>query len=271
MTDTGVSRYARWSRLKRRGSARTVEDEEAEAPTKHTIRSPGQAAPVSTPTIDDMPDPATLPGGVLERNLVPPMAPLAGLEDDDLPYEAPPPEALALLTDGAADAEEEPDEQRELTPEEEEAIRGLPPIDTLTKDSDFTPFMAEKVPAFIRRQALNLLWRSDPAFAHLDGLDDYDDDFSLAKLVGKLISDSKNVSERREAGADDDRMAEEEEGVKAHNDDQERVDEDMDSAEKTDIATADGDDNKTNARLSGAVGTDADTDDTGEGEGEDEG
>ena len=59
--------------------------------------------------------------------------------------------------------------------------------------------------------------------------------------------------------------------MRADNDDQERVDEDMDSAEKTDVATADGDDNETNAPLSGAVGTDADTDDTGEGEDEDEG
>jgi len=80
--------------------------------------------------------------------------------------------------------------------------------------------MAEKVPAFIRRRALKLLWRSDPAFALIDGLDDYDEDFSLAKLVGKLISDSKNVSKRHEAGADDDRMVEEEESVGADGDDQ---------------------------------------------------
>ena len=54
----------------------------------------------------------------------------------------------------------------------------------------------------------------------------------------------------------------------AEGDDQERVDEDMDSAKTADIATAEGDDNETNAPLPGAVGTDANPDDTGEGEDE---
>ena len=282
-------RVSRWSRLKRKGGANPHEEAEAEAEAAAQIvsktASRGDGGPVAAthglevPGMELMPDPASLPGGKQSRNFAPAMRPLAEPDDNDLPYEAAPPEALALLDvqgdqeqqpgDGdSQDGVEEEADSRELTPEEEEVVRNLPPIETLTKDSDFTPFMAEKVPAFIRRRALKLLWRSDPAFALIDGLDDYDEDFSLAKLVGKLISDTKNVSKRHEAGADDDRMAEEEESVGAEGDDQERVDEDMDSAKTGDIATAEGDDNETNAPLPGAVGTDANPDDTGEGEDE---
>lgn len=56
-------------------------------------------------------------------------------------------------------------------------------IDTLDAQSDFTVFMHEKVPQAIRRRALRQLWASNPIFAHLDGLNDYDDDFTDAATV----------------------------------------------------------------------------------------
>lgn len=56
-------------------------------------------------------------------------------------------------------------------------------IDTLNADSDFSVFMHEKVPQAIRRRALRKLWLSDPIYAGLDGLNDYDEDFTDAALV----------------------------------------------------------------------------------------
>jgi Protein of unknown function (DUF3306) len=54
----------------------------------------------------------------------------------------------------------------------------LPPLDSLTKDSDFSVFMRPGVPESARSAALKKLWRSDPVFANLDGLIEYGDDFA---------------------------------------------------------------------------------------------
>jgi len=61
----------------------------------------------------------------------------------------------------------------------------LPEIDSLSADSDFTPFMKAGVPKEIRNRALRKLWRVNPAFGHLDGLNDYDGDFTDAATVVK--------------------------------------------------------------------------------------
>ncbi len=59
----------------------------------------------------------------------------------------------------------------------------LPAVESLEKDSDFSVFMHEKVPDALRRRALRRLWRVDPVFAHLDGMNDYDEDYTDAALV----------------------------------------------------------------------------------------
>jgi len=53
----------------------------------------------------------------------------------------------------------------------------LPPVESLTPESDFTPFMRGDVDPGLRRQALRTLFR-DPRFNVMDGLDVYIDDFS---------------------------------------------------------------------------------------------
>ncbi len=53
----------------------------------------------------------------------------------------------------------------------------LPPIESLTPDSDFTAFMQPKVDDGVRRQALKKLF-ADPHFNVMDGLDVYIDDYS---------------------------------------------------------------------------------------------
>ena len=53
----------------------------------------------------------------------------------------------------------------------------LPPVESLTPESDFTPFMKPEVDAGTRRQAMKALFR-DPQFNVMDGLDVYIDDYS---------------------------------------------------------------------------------------------
>ncbi len=63
--------------------------------------------------------------------------------------------------------------------DEEAAALDLPDIETLDKDSDYSVFMKEGVPEALKKLALRKLWRSDPVFAVLDGLNDYDEDFRI--------------------------------------------------------------------------------------------
>jgi hypothetical protein len=60
---------------------------------------------------------------------------------------------------------------------------GLPDPDSLVKGDDFKAFMRAGVPARLRSRALRRLWLSDPVLANLDGLNDYDQDFTDAATV----------------------------------------------------------------------------------------
>ncbi|MGH6926696.1 MAG: DUF3306 domain-containing protein [Dongiaceae bacterium] len=66
----------------------------------------------------------------------------------------------------------------DTTPAAADAAPDLPPIESLTRDSDFTIFMRDGVPDDLRNQALRKLWRSDPVFANLDGMLEYGEDYS---------------------------------------------------------------------------------------------
>ena len=71
-----------------------------------------------------------------------------------------------------------------VDPEREaEIVAKLPDIDSLDESSDFTQFLQEGVPEALRRKALRKLWRLNPVFANLDGLNDYDEDFTDAATV----------------------------------------------------------------------------------------
>jgi len=162
-------RLKRWSRLKRSGA-----EETPVAPAEPT-EDDGYAAP----------DPHALPGGAAARRgaTVPAMASLVRDEA----------ETEAAVGGEPSEAESGPEAMPELTPEEEAVVRDLPPIDSLTKDSDFTPFLADKVPEFIRRRALAVLWRSDPVLANLDGLNDYDLNY---RLIDTVIDAAKDTAYR---------------------------------------------------------------------------
>ena len=60
-------------------------------------------------------------------------------------------------------------------------------IDSLDYDSDYTRFMKDGVPEALKRRALRQLWRSDPILANVDGLNDYDGDFTDAAMVVDVL------------------------------------------------------------------------------------
>lgn len=58
----------------------------------------------------------------------------------------------------------------------------LPPVETLTSESDFAAFLHPKVAAKLRQAALSKLF-SDPRFNVMDGLDIYIDDYGIADPI----------------------------------------------------------------------------------------
>ena len=145
---------ARWSRLKRRsGSAQSGQR--------------GGAAPVTVANVDPGFPAASVPGGTRG---VSPRLPDAG----DAP--AAPGDGVPAVAPG------------EDTPAGGDAAKDLPPIDGLGKDSDYTPFLGEGVPEKLARAAMRKLWRSDPIFAFRDGLDDYDEDFTIIETIVKAVT-----------------------------------------------------------------------------------
>ena len=69
-----------------------------------------------------------------------------------------------------------------VTPQAEDAPPELPPVDSLTIDSDFRGFLHPKVDENLRRTALRKLF-SDPHFNVIDGLDVYIDDYSVSEPI----------------------------------------------------------------------------------------
>jgi hypothetical protein len=55
---------------------------------------------------------------------------------------------------------------------------GLKDPDEMQAGDDFSAFLKQAVPEHLRRRALRRLWRSNPVLANLDGLNDYDTDFT---------------------------------------------------------------------------------------------
>ncbi|WP_448207690.1 DUF3306 domain-containing protein [Azospirillum sp. sgz302134] len=83
--------------------------------------------------------------------------------------EEPPPQPPGPLPEEAPSPE---------SAEADDPLKDLPPVEELTRESDFTPFLRAEVPEDLHRQALRKLWTSDPVFANDDGLKDYADDYT---------------------------------------------------------------------------------------------
>lgn len=99
------------------------------------------------------------------------------------PAEAAPPAPDAVEPEAPQAAEGEAGR----APDSDEIVKNLPDIETLTKESDFTPFLQDGVPEELRNRALRHLWRLSPVFANVDGLNDYDLDYTDAAVAVKGV------------------------------------------------------------------------------------
>jgi hypothetical protein len=143
-------------------------------------------------------------------------------------------------------------------------------VEALDYDADFTRFMQNDVPEALRKRALRQLWRSDPILANVDGLNDYDDDFTDAALAVKVLETAHKIG-RGYLDDDDDDVGQDEDVVAGEDDSAEtpavraeHQDEALDpNASEVDAEAPDRDDDEVVARVDGSgPGV--------EGEGEDE-
>ncbi|AHI28964.1 DUF3306 domain-containing protein [Marinobacter similis] len=107
------------------------------------------------------------------------------------PEPPPPPVTETQLT---------PDEQElaanEALPEHELLKKyDLPDPDNIELGTDITGFMRKEIPEFLRKRALRGLWKSNPVLAVLDGLNDYDEDYTLASTAGQTVTTLYKVGE----------------------------------------------------------------------------
>ena len=83
----------------------------------------------------------------------------------------------------------------------------LEQVESLTSDSDFTPFVARGVDETVRRAALKKLF-ADPRFNVMDGLDTYIDDYNkfepLTPLMVAALNHAKDLIAREFAAEEDD-------------------------------------------------------------------
>lgn len=70
---------------------------------------------------------------------------------------------------------------------------GLPDPDTMTSGDDFAAFMSRAIPERLRRRALRRLWTSNPTLACVDGLNDYDGDFTGTGVEGGVLKTAYKV------------------------------------------------------------------------------
>jgi hypothetical protein len=86
------------------------------------------------------------------------------------------------------DADDLNGEQVDDSPEALDKLAGehdLAPLGSLNIDSDFRPYMQNGIPDMLKQAAMRRLWRIDPAFGFLDGMNEYDENF---RVIDKLIT-----------------------------------------------------------------------------------
>ncbi|ASM74549.1 MULTISPECIES: DUF3306 domain-containing protein [Roseobacteraceae] len=91
-----------------------------------------------------------------------------------------------VAADAAQAAEQELLEARDDTELLEEL--GLPSPDNLVDGAQLREFLKAQLPQRLKTRALRGFWRSNPVLACLDGLNDYDDDYTLASTAGQTVN-----------------------------------------------------------------------------------
>lgn len=135
--------------------------------------------------------------------------------------ERPPAEADEAPIDGGAESgdaapapvsEDSADEATDAPPSLTDA--DMPDIETLQPDSDVSGFFSPGVSDALRRKALRRLFHTS-RFNVKDGLDDYDDDYTLLQPLGSTMThdlqrQNDRLAERRQAREADDAEGESE-------------------------------------------------------------
>ena len=73
------------------------------------------------------------------------------------------------------------------------ADMGLKDPDQMTQQDDFSAFMSAAVPARLRTRALRRLWHVNPAFAHIDAMVEYGEDYTNAATVVENLQTAYEV------------------------------------------------------------------------------
>ncbi len=68
-------------------------------------------------------------------------------------------------------------------------------FEALDKSSDYTRFIKSDVPEAIQKKALRKLWTTDPVFEVLDGMNDYDEDFTGDGLAGRAFKTAYKIGQ----------------------------------------------------------------------------
>lgn len=90
----------------------------------------------------------------------------------------------------------------------------LPDLETLDADSDYSGFLHPEVDKQLRKAALRKLF-SLPQFGLRDGLDDYDDDFTVFEPLGDTVTCDMRFHEARKKAEAEAREREEAEAAEA--------------------------------------------------------
>lgn len=96
----------------------------------------------------------------------------------------------------------EPVDQDAAATEEEQLPKltdaDMPPLESLTEESDYSGFLSPEVTEQLRQQALQKLFRS-ACFNVCDGLDDYAEDFTSFEKLGDVITADLKFRMQQEA------------------------------------------------------------------------
>lgn len=97
-------------------------------------------------------------------------------------------------------------EEPPVEPAEQTAEVELPRIEDLDENSDYSAFLNPKISEDLRRVALRKLFRS-AIFNVRDGLDDYDEDFTVYEPLGDVVTSDMRYEMRRKAERAKDQLA----------------------------------------------------------------
>ena len=144
---------------------------------------------------------------------------------------------IAARAQAASEARETA--QAEMTEVELLESLNLPDPDQAKSGDDIAAFLAKAVPRHIRNRALRSLWRSNPVLACVDGLNDYDGDFTGNGLKGGVLKTSyqvgKGLTAHLEKVAADARKAKAESAKTIENEVPDGIDQEMPPADGEEI------------------------------------